>query len=56
MYLHRLLLLLIPALYLLLPPFINGLQQLNGPWYRPFIIWSVVVIIAAIIEGKRRHA
>jgi len=55
MYSHRLLLLLLPAAYLLAPLIINWWQQLDGPWFRPFLVWLGVVIAAIIIEKRRRH-
>jgi len=55
MYFHRLLLLLIPALYLVVPLIIESWQGLNGPWYLPYLIWLGVIIIAFIIERKLRN-
>ncbi len=54
MYFHRLLLLLIPAIYMVLPLIIESWQTLNGPWYLPYLIWLGVIIIAYLIERRHR--
>ncbi len=56
MYLHRVLLLLIPAVYLLFPLVIDWWQDLQGPWFRHFAAWTAIVVIAFIIEQRRKHA
>lgn len=56
MYFHRLLLLLIPAAYLLLPLVIHWWQTLEGPWYLPFMTWAAAVVVAFITEQRRKHA
>ncbi|WP_286240108.1 hypothetical protein [Neptuniibacter halophilus] len=54
MYFHRVLLLLIPALYMVLPLIIDSWQALRGPWYLPYFAWAMVILIAFLVE-KRRH-
>lgn len=56
MYFHRLLLLLLPAAYVLAPLIINWWQEMDGPWFRPFVVWISVVVAAIIIEQRRQHA
>ncbi len=51
---HRVLLLFIPALYLLLPLLIHSWQQMNAPWYTPYAVWCAVIIFAFLIEKRSR--
>ena len=54
MYFHRVLVLLIPAIYMVLPLVIDSWQSVNPPWYLPFIAWLCVIILAFIIERRHR--
>ena len=56
MHFHRLLLLLLPAAYFVFPLIINWWQALEGPWFRPFLVWGAVIIAVIIIEQRRHHA
>lgn len=53
MYFHRVLLLLIPAIYMVLPLLIDSWQSMQTPWYIPYLVWSGIIILAFLIE--RRH-
>jgi hypothetical protein len=53
MYFHRVLLLLIPTIYLVVPLVIDSWQSMNGPWYLPYLAWLSIVIIAFTLERKR---
>jgi len=53
MYFHRVLLLLIPGLYIILPLIIDWWQQLEGPWYKPFLAWTLLVIAAFAVDRRR---
>lgn len=53
MLLYRVLLLLIPGIYWLIPLIIDLWQQIYGPWYQPFIAWLVVIVLAYIADRRR---
>lgn len=54
MYFHRVLLLLIPGLYMVLPLIIDSWQSLTTPWYLPYIAWLVIILLAFLIERRPR--
>lgn len=43
------------ALYIFSPTLFNWVINPNGAWYRPYIIWLVVIVIAYIWQGRRRQ-
>ncbi len=51
---HRILLLLIPSLYILLPLLINSWQQMNPPWFTPYAVWLSIIFFAFLIEKRNR--
>jgi hypothetical protein len=51
---HRILLLLIPSLYFLLPLLINSWQQIDPPWFIPYLVWFFIIIFAFLIERRKR--
>lgn len=54
MYFHRVLLLLIPALYMVIPLIIESWQSMESPWFLPYLVWFAVIALAFIIERRRR--
>lgn len=54
MYFHRVLLLIIPALYMVAPLLIDSWQRLQTPWYIPYLVWLVVIVLIFLIEQRRR--
>ncbi len=54
MYFHRLLLLLIPALYMVVPLLIDSWQAIQSPWYLTYIVWFVVIVLAFLVERGHR--
>ncbi len=55
MHLHRLLLLLLPALYLLLPMVVDWWQAWQGPWYHPFLAWLALILFLIMLDRRRNH-
>lgn len=41
---HRLLLLIFLVVYIFAPTLLNWMMSYNGVWYRPFIIWALIII------------
>ncbi|MGH1470905.1 MAG: hypothetical protein ACRBCS_06905 [Cellvibrionaceae bacterium] len=40
------------GLYIFSPTFYTWMINPNGSWYRPFIIWAVVIVIAFVLQSK----
>jgi hypothetical protein len=55
MYLHRLLLLLLLTALLLLPGLIELWLFQSGHWLMPFLIWALLILLAATAEWRHRH-
>lgn len=53
MYLHRTALLMIVGFYLLVPLLLDWWLQPAASWYRPFLIWLVLIGIAWLIDLQR---
>jgi len=54
MYLHRLLLLLLPALYLMLPMVVDWWQAYQGPWHHPFLAWLAFILFLILLDRRRK--
>lgn len=55
MHFHRVLLLLIPALYMVAPLLIDSWQGLQLPWFAPYLVWLAVIILMFIVERGYRN-
>lgn len=55
MYFHRVLLLLIPAVYMIIPLLIDSWTAMEPPWYAPYLLWLGIILLAVLIERKRDH-
>lgn len=53
---QRPLLLLILVLYIFSPTLFSWVIDPTGAWYRPFIIWLIVIIIAFFIQKNRNSS
>ncbi|MFC6670730.1 hypothetical protein [Marinobacterium aestuariivivens] len=53
MFLHRTALLMIVGFYLLVPLLLDWWLQPAASWYRPFLIWLVLIGIAWLIDLQR---
>jgi uncharacterized membrane protein len=47
---HRLLLLTLIIAYIFAPTLFNWMISPNGTWYRPFIIWLVIIVAAFSLQ------
>ncbi|MGQ9425779.1 hypothetical protein ACXYTJ_08935 [Gilvimarinus sp. F26214L] len=50
----RPLILLLLVLYIFSPTLFNWVINPNGAWYRPYIIWVIVIVIAYILQERTR--
>lgn len=51
---QRPLLLLLLAAYIFAPTFFNWVIKPEGGWYRPYIIWLIVVVVAYLLQDKKQ--
>ncbi len=54
MYIHRLVFLLILTIFLLSPAIMEWWLGPRSAWYRPYLIWAGVILIAYWLERKTR--
>lgn len=50
----RPLILLLLILYIFSPTLFNWMINPNGAWYRPYIIWMLVIAIAYYLQGRHK--
>lgn len=55
MQLYRLMLVFVVGVYLLSPALMEWWQEHDTPWYRPFILWGVLIFIAVLLERSYRR-
>ncbi len=51
---QRPLLLIILLLYIFVPSILQWVADPNGSWYRPFIVWLFVIVVAFAIQYKEK--
>ena len=51
---HRLLLLILLVAYIFTPTLFNWMIAPNGTWYRPFIIWLIIIVIAFTLQKHQK--
>jgi len=51
---HRLVILLLLVAYIFSPSLFNWIINPEGAWYRPYIVWVAVIVIAFIMELRRK--
>lgn len=49
---QRLIILLLLGAYVFSPTILTWMLNSEGPWYRPFIVWAIVIAIAFITQGR----
>ncbi|ATJ81187.1 hypothetical protein ACFPTY_18350 [Halomonas beimenensis] len=54
MYVYRIVLFLVLGGYLLSPLLMSGWGSPGVAWYRPFLIWGVLIALTLWLERKRR--
>ncbi len=53
MYVYRIVLFLVFAGYLFSPLLMSGWGSPGAAWYRPFLIWAVLIALTMWLERKR---
>lgn len=43
------------ALFLLLPPFATWWATAGLAWYAPYLIWGLIILLAAWLQTRSRH-
>lgn len=51
---HRLVILLLIAGYVFSPVLFNWMINPEGAWFRPYIIWALIIVVAYLIQGRRK--
>ncbi|WP_253447839.1 hypothetical protein [Halomonas sp. Y3] len=54
MYVYRILLFLVLGGYLLSPLMMSGWASPGVAWYKPFLIWGVLIALTLWLEQKRK--
>ncbi|SDN29976.1 hypothetical protein [Vreelandella arcis] len=54
MYVYRIMLFLVFGGYLLSPLLMDGWSDPTVAWYRPFVIWGVLIGLTLWLEQKRK--
>ncbi len=54
MYINRGLLLVILAIFIFSPPIQEWISNNHAQWYRPFIIWAVIIGFAYLAQRRQR--
>lgn len=50
----RPLILMLLILYIFSPTFFGWVINPDGAWYRPYIIWVLVIVVAYYLQGRPR--
>jgi hypothetical protein len=51
---QRLVILLLLIAYIFSPTLFTWIINPEGAWYRPYIIWALVIVIAFVIQLRRK--
>jgi len=55
MYIPRSILLLILAAYIFSPTVFGWMLTPGGSWYRPYLIWTAVVVATFVLQWQRKE-
>lgn len=50
----RLIILLLLIAYIFAPTLINWIINPEAAWYRPFLVWMLVIVVALVVQLKRK--
>lgn len=51
---QRPLILIVLVIYIFSPTLFSWVVNPNGAWYRPYLIWLLVVFVAYILQGRKK--
>ncbi len=51
---QRLVILLLLVAYIFSPSLFNWILNPEGAWYRPYIVWALVIVIAFAMQLRRK--
>jgi len=51
---RRLVILLLIAGYVFSPTLFSWMINPEGAWFRPYIMWALIVVVAYLIQGRRK--
>ncbi len=52
---QRLVILLLLVAYIFSPSLFNWIINPEGAWYRPYIVWVAVIVIAFVMQIRRKN-
>ncbi|HCS64222.1 MAG TPA: hypothetical protein DIW64_09155 [Cellvibrio sp.] len=52
---QRLVILLLLVAYIFSPSLFNWIINPEGAWYRPYIVWVIVIVIAFVMQIRRKN-
>ncbi len=53
---QRLVILLLLIAYIFSPTLFSWIINPEGAWYRPYLAWVVVIVIAYLIQARKRRS
>ncbi len=53
MYIYRLVLLLVVGIYLFSPAIMDWWIEPTGAWYRPYLLWLILIVVTFILQSQR---
>ncbi len=51
---QRPLILIVLVIYIFSPTLFSWVVNPNGAWYRPYMIWLLVVLVAYVLQGRKK--
>ncbi len=53
MYIYRRVLILVVGIYLFSPAIMDWWIDTNGAWYRPYLLWLILIVVTLILQSQR---
>lgn len=53
MHIYRLALVLVGGLYLFSPTIMDWWIEPGGAWYKPYLLWLILIVITLILQSER---
>lgn len=54
MHRQRPVILIVLIAYIVLPTFFQWVTDASGAWYKPFLIWALVVVAAVLVQVRQK--